>query len=56
MRDSGYDESADVFSFGIVLWEIFTRQVPYGDMGAVQVCVFIYTECEVFGILNNCRY
>ena len=26
-----YDQSADTYSFGIVLWEIFTAQIPFGE-------------------------
>lgn len=34
-----YTEKADVFSYGIVLWEIYTRAIPYGGMAVVQVRV-----------------
>ncbi|TMW62189.1 hypothetical protein Poli38472_009682 [Pythium oligandrum] len=32
-----YTEKADVYSFGIVVWEIFTGECPYDGMSPIQV-------------------
>ncbi|GBG31592.1 Protein kinase, putative [Hondaea fermentalgiana] len=32
-----YDEKVDVYSFGIVMWELFAREEPYKGQGGVQV-------------------
>ncbi|CAK9033269.1 Glutamine synthetase leaf isozyme [Durusdinium trenchii] len=32
-----YDEKVDVYSFGIVMWELISREEPYQGQGGVQV-------------------
>lgn len=38
-----YNESADIYSMGIVIWEMFTGLCPYDSMKQVEVStVFFY--------------
>lgn len=37
LRMNSYSEKADVFSFGIVLWEILMREEPYANIPGMQV-------------------
>ena len=37
LRGEAYNEKADVFSYGIVLWEVFSREHPYKGISPQQL-------------------
>jgi serine/threonine protein kinase len=37
LRNERYDHKIDIFSFGVVIWELFARQDPYPNMPPFQI-------------------
>lgn len=37
MRAEEYDESSDVYSFGMILWELMTNKIPYMGLKVTQI-------------------
>ena len=43
------------FSYGIVLWELLTREIPFGDMPIVQVGIMHLCCCHAVDPRTNAR-
>jgi len=41
LANRSYDEKADVFSFGIIVWELLSRECPYDGMTAIQCALAV---------------
>uniref|UniRef100_A0A6S8IK00 Protein kinase domain-containing protein n=2 Tax=Amphora coffeiformis TaxID=265554 RepID=A0A6S8IK00_9STRA len=41
LANQAYNEKADIYSYGIILWELLTRQCPYDDMSAIQCALAV---------------
>ena len=37
IKDKVCSRASDVFAFGIVLWEIMTREEPYSELQEIQI-------------------
>lgn len=40
--DQAYSTAADVYSFGLILWELLTWQLPWADLGPFQVITLLH--------------
>lgn len=36
-----YDSKADIYSFGIIMWELYTKQTPFSDVNAFEIPIAV---------------
>lgn len=53
LDNAPYDEKADVYSYGVVLWELITREEPFKGMHPMQVNVCSYYFRSDIGFLTS---
>lgn len=44
IQNHQYSTKSDVFSFGVVVWEIISNEEPYGSTSAVEVAISVTTQ------------
>ena len=50
-----YDQKVDVYSFGIVLWELITGMLPFANMTAVQAAFAVVNKGVRPAIPQDCQ-
>lgn len=52
-----YTEKADIYSYGILIWELYERKVPYDGKTGVQVCTMkSQWECRRQWVYSSAAY
>jgi len=50
-----YSEKADVYSFGIILWELITRELPFSDVDRFQISIAVCVRKQRPKLPKNCH-
>jgi len=47
LKGGKYQHSADIFSFGMILWEIISLEIPYYGIDPYQVISLVAEQCRI---------
>lgn len=54
LREESYTESADVYSFGVLVWELVTLRAPFQDISPLRVIFLVAHRNERLPIPESC--
>jgi tRNA A-37 threonylcarbamoyl transferase component Bud32 len=54
LREESYTESADVYSFGVLVWELVTLRAPFQDISPLRVIFLVAHRNERLPIPETC--
>ncbi|PWA91569.1 RNA-induced silencing complex, nuclease component Tudor-SN [Artemisia annua] len=58
LQEEAVDEKTDVYSFGVIIWELLTMKLPWNGVGAAQVLIlfvlyFLLAQLECYRYVAN---